>query len=80
VVYSGDAPRIKIRLTCNGGREVHPFIDKPWPPKPLEFDIPPETTSSGGLTLTWTRPAGLGHNGRGSQVAEVWLVNKSIHR
>jgi Glycosyl hydrolase family 67 N-terminus len=76
VVYSGDAPGIKIRLSCNGNRPVHPLIRKPWPPRPLEFDIPPAATSNGELTLTWTRPAGLGHNGRGCQVAEVWLIRK----
>ena len=76
VAYAGDAPGIKIRLYCNGGREVHPLIEKPRPPRPLEFDIPPAATASGELTLTWSRPAGLGHNGRGSQVAEVWLIRK----
>jgi Glycosyl hydrolase family 67 N-terminus len=76
VVYSGDEPRIKIRLECNGDYEVHPYIDKPWPPRPLEFDIPHAATSNGELTLAWTRPSGLGHNGRGCQVAEVWLIKK----
>ncbi|MEJ2009412.1 MAG: hypothetical protein P8Z30_14870, partial [Acidobacteriota bacterium] len=76
VVYSGDEHQIKIRLSCSGNREVHPFIEKPWPPRPLEFDIPPAATSNGELTLTWTRPAGLGHNGRGCQAAEVWLIRR----
>jgi hypothetical protein len=49
---------------------------KPWPPKPLEFDIPREATGTGALTLIWHREAGLGHNGRGCQVAEVWLIRK----
>jgi len=32
--------------------------------------------AEGELTLTWTRPAGLGHKERGSQVAEVCLIRK----
>jgi hypothetical protein len=42
--------------------------------EPLEFDIPAEATSTGGLKLTWSRPPGLGGSGRGVQVAEVWLM------
>jgi hypothetical protein len=76
VVYSGDAPRLKIRLDCNGNYPIHPLMEKPWPPKPLEFDIPREATGTGRLTLIWHREAGLGHNGRGCQVAEVWLIKK----
>ena len=76
VVYSGDAPRLKIRLDCNGKHPIHPLIEKPWPPKPLEFDVPSEATGTGRLKLTWHREAGLGHNGRGCQVAEVWLIKK----
>jgi hypothetical protein len=76
VVYSGDAPHQKIRLDCNEKFPIHPLMAKPWPPKPLEFDIPREATGTGALTLTWHREAGLGHNGRGCQVAEVWLIRK----
>jgi hypothetical protein len=75
-VYSGDAPRLKIRLDCNEKYTIHPLIKKPWPPRPLEFDVPREATATGNLTLTWHREAGLGHNGRGCQVAEVWLIRK----
>jgi hypothetical protein len=42
--------------------------------RPVEFDIPAEATQGGELRLTWSRPAGLGGNGRGVQVAEVWLI------
>jgi len=76
VVYGGDAPRLKIRLDCNGRYPIHPLIEKPWPPKPLEFDIPREATKTGDLTLIWHREAGLGHNGSGCQVAEVWVIKK----
>jgi hypothetical protein len=76
VVYSGDAPRMQIRLDCNGKYPIHPLIPRPWPPKPLEFDVPHEATATGSLTLTWHREVGLGHNGRGCQVAEVWLIRK----
>jgi hypothetical protein len=76
VVYSGDGRRIQIRLAANSKYEVHPLMTRPWPPKPLEFDIPGEATRGGQLELSWTREQGLGGNGRGCQVSEVWLIRK----
>jgi hypothetical protein len=75
VVYGGDA-KVPIRLTANGRFEIHPFRGRPGPPEPLEFDIPAQATQSGELVLEWTRPPGLGGNGRGVQVSEVWLIRK----
>jgi hypothetical protein len=75
IVYAGDALNVPVRLTANG-REIHGFRNKPNPPEPLDFDIPHEATHSGELTLEWTRPPGGGGNGRGVQVAEVWLMKK----
>ncbi len=77
VVYAG-SPRLKIRLDCNDNYPIHPLIEKPWPPKPLEFDIPHEATATGDLTLIWRRVPGLGHGGRGCEVAEVWLMKRQI--
>ncbi len=74
VVYSGDAPHMKLRLMANETIEVHPYILRSWPPAPQEFAIPSEATASGELKLTWTREPGQGGNGRGCQVAEVWLI------
>jgi len=76
VVYSGDARRIRIRLVANGQYEIHPLLQRPWPPQPLEFDIPHAATAGGQLELAWTREPGLGGNGRGCQVSEVWLMRK----
>ncbi|HUY86504.1 MAG TPA: hypothetical protein VMU77_05275, partial [Acidimicrobiales bacterium] len=76
IVYSGDAPRVKIRLDCNGKYPIHPLIKKPWPPKPLEFDIPREASETGQLTLVWYRQLGLGGGGGGCQVAEVLLMRE----
>lgn len=76
VIYAGDSPHVKIRMYCEGGPEIHPLIEKPQPPTPLEFDVPTEATQGGKLTLAWNREAGLGGNGRGAQVAEVWLLRK----
>jgi hypothetical protein len=73
VAYGGDSRAVKIRLTANG-IEVHPFRAKGLTPEPVEFDIPPEATRSGTLILEWTRTPGLGGNGRGTQVSEVWLI------
>jgi hypothetical protein len=74
VVYAGSSPRIKMRLQANDRIEIHPYITRSWPPAPQEFTIPQEATSQGALKLSWAREAGLGGNGRGCQVAEVWLM------
>jgi hypothetical protein len=75
IVYTGDMFQVRVRLSANGGIEVHPLLLKPRDMTPVEFDIPPEATKSGALTLTWTAEPGRG-NGRGCQVAEVWLIKK----
>jgi hypothetical protein len=76
VVYSGDSPEKKIRLAAGDSTEIHPFISKPLPVRPLEFDITLEATRKGDLILKWFREPGLGGSGRGCQVAEVWLIKK----
>ena len=75
IIYAGDSPTRKIRLDANG-IAVHPFIPKPVPVKPVEFDIPQQATAKGELDLAWHREPGQGGNGRGNQVAEVWLMKK----
>jgi Glycosyl hydrolase family 20, domain 2 len=75
IVYAGDSPTRKIRLDA-GGVPVHPWFQKPVPVKPVEFDIPPQATAKGVLDLSWNREPGQGGNGRGNQVAEVWLIKK----
>ena len=77
VVYGGDTPKKKIRLMANEQIEVHPFLTRPFPIKPLEFAIPHAATVGGELTLTWFGEAGLGGNGRTCQVSEVWLLKES---
>ena len=73
VVYGGDGSWRKIRLDAND-TEIHPYIAKPMPFKPLEFSIPRAATERGSLTLTWHGEPGLGGNGRSCQVSEVWLI------
>jgi hypothetical protein len=75
VVYAGDGPRVKMRLTAGDSEmEIHPYLDKPSPMAPLEFDIPAAATANGELLLTWRREPGQGGNGRGNEVAEAWLL------
>jgi hypothetical protein len=69
---------MKIRLDCDGNHSIHPLMEKPWPPKPLEFDVPREATGAGKLTLVWHRQLGLGGGGGGCQVAEILLMKKQI--
>lgn len=76
VLYAGDAPKRKIRLVANDAIEVHPYLLRPMPFKPLEFELPREATAGGQLTLTWLPEPGLGGNGRGCQVSELWLIRK----
>ncbi len=75
VVYGGETPSQKIRLLA-GDIDVHPLLSKPSPIRPLEFDIAPEATAGGELSLSWRRAPGLGGNGRGCQVSEVWLLRR----
>jgi hypothetical protein len=77
VLYAGDSPKRKMRLVANDTIEVHPYLAKPMPFKPLEFPIPPAATQQGKLTLSWFSEPGLGGNGRSSQVSEVWLMKDS---
>jgi hypothetical protein len=76
IVYSTGSRHMKVRLVANGTEEIHPFLERPSPQKPLEFDIPRQATSGGALSLAWTRDQGLGGNGRGAQICEVWLLRK----
>jgi hypothetical protein len=76
VLYAGDSLTREIRLTAGDNMEIHPFMPKPAPIRPVEFDIPPQAIRNGELMLTWTRQPGLGGNGRGNQVSEVWLIRK----
>ncbi len=76
IVYTGDMFQVKVRLVADDSIEVHPYLAKPRDMTPVEFDIPREATSDGTLTLTWTAEPGRGGNGRGCQVAEVWLIRK----
>jgi hypothetical protein len=78
VVYAGDSFRLPIRLDADG-QEVHGWFKKPNPPVPVEFDVPEAATADGELTLNWRLEPGWGGNGRGCQVAEVWLIRKDAH-
>jgi hypothetical protein len=77
ITYAGDSPKRKILLLANNKIEIHPLIQKPFPFRPIEFAVPPEATKTGTLDLSWFREAGLGGNGRGCQVSEVWLIKES---
>jgi hypothetical protein len=74
VVYGGDDFDHKIRLVANEGIEIHPFIAKPFPIEPIEFEIPAGVIKNGELNLAWTGEQGLGGNGRRCEVSEVWLI------
>lgn len=68
VTYAGRF-NAKMTLTADGAHEIHGGLAQPKPIAPVEFDIPQEATKDGKLELSW----GL-VEGRGCQVAEVWLI------
>lgn len=76
VVYAGGDTGPKLRLVANDKYEIHSWLSRPVPFKPLEFDIPAAATSGGTLELTFNREPGLRGNGRGLEIGEVWLVRK----
>lgn len=76
VVYPDVRAKAKIRLVANGNVEIHPFIARATPIAPVAFDVPASATAGGKLTLTWTREPGLGGNGSGCSISEVWLEKK----
>jgi hypothetical protein len=78
VAYAGDNPRRKLRLVAAPDLEVHPLMPKPVPFKLLEFAVPPAAITNGELTLSWFGEPGLGGNGRGCQVSEVWLLKEPV--
>ncbi len=75
VLYAGDSPQVKIELKADD-LQVHDLISRPIPFETMEFDIPSAATEDGMLTLSWRGEPGRGGNGRGTQVAEVWLIRK----
>lgn len=74
VTYVGGATAALIRLVADDKFEVHPLIKKE--SQPMEFDVPREATADGTLTLSWTQGPGSRGAGRGTQVAEIWLIRK----
>jgi hypothetical protein len=76
VVYAGDNTGPKLRMVANGSREVHGWMERPVPFKPVEFDIPSEATAGGTLDLSVFREPATGGAGRGNAVAEVWLIRR----
>jgi hypothetical protein len=75
VVY-GATGTTQLRMMANGRHEIHPWMTRPTPSSPLEFDIPPEATAEGTLELAFTGETGRGGNGRGTDVAEIWLMRR----
>ena len=82
VVYSDTEEGMKLRLVAsdavtNETVEIHPFIVKPFPPTPIEFEIPRAATQRGELNLSLQREAGLGGLGAGHEISEIWIIKKS---
>jgi hypothetical protein len=70
VVYNGRF-RPVMRLVANDSVEIHDAKQGTQPPSVMEFAIPPEATRGGVLHLRWELV-----EGRGCQVAEVWLLRE----
>lgn len=76
IVYSAENPQIPVRLDANDGIEVHPWLTRPQPRGPMEFEIPKEATCGGTLVLRWRREPGHGGIGTGCDVSEIWLIRE----
>ena len=76
VVYAMTEYKNKIQLIANDVHEVHGFIEKPDPAVPLLFLIPAAAAASGSLKLTWRREPGLGGEGQGCHITEIWLMRR----
>lgn len=70
VVYNGRF-RAAMRLSANESFLIHDTLRGTQPPSVMEFDIPPEATRGGVLRLKWELV-----EGRGCQVAELWLLKE----
>jgi hypothetical protein len=73
LVYSDLDPNVKVLLTSSEA-EVHPWILKPVPRQPVEYDIPIDSVDNGTLTLSWQREKGMGHSGTGCEISELWII------
>ncbi|MCC7156531.1 MAG: hypothetical protein IT161_18285 [Bryobacterales bacterium] len=77
VIYGGEpSPSRVLKVTANNGRVLQPERRIEALTDPVEFDVPREETAGGELTLSWSKPRGMGGNGRGCQIAEVWLIRR----
>ncbi|MBX3176313.1 MAG: hypothetical protein KF886_03045 [Candidatus Hydrogenedentes bacterium] len=63
--------RAATALVADGTHEIHGPVLSETPLWPVEYGIPKAATADGKLELTWEIP-----EGRGTQVAEVWLIKK----
>jgi len=76
VVYAGDSTRPKLRMVAGEKYEIHGWLERPVPFRPLEFDVPAEATAGGVLNLSVFREPATGGAGRGNAVAEIWLMRQ----
>ncbi|MBI5095751.1 MAG: hypothetical protein HZB26_25365 [Candidatus Hydrogenedentes bacterium] len=70
VTYAGRF-RPTMKLTANNTVQIHGPLPQKDPVWPQEFAIPKEATKGGTLDLRWEKT-----QGRGCQVAEVWLIKQ----
>jgi hypothetical protein len=76
IVYTAEFnSKLKVRMEADG-QQIHDYMTKPEEMKPLEFDVPASVTADGELNIRITREPGQGGNGRGCQVAEVFLLKQ----
>jgi hypothetical protein len=76
VVYSDVEEQTQLCLVANNTIEIHPWINQPIPPAPIEFDLPLAATAGGELTLSLHRQPGRGGLGAGHEISEIWIIKK----
>lgn len=76
VIYGSERTRGRLRLETGNGHPLHEYRDKPEPGEPLTFPVPAAGIVGDTLELVCRREPGLGGNGRGAQICEIWLLRE----
>jgi hypothetical protein len=74
VTYAGEDYAVPLTLMAGDGVEIRSARQRKANPEVVEFAVPKGAIVDGNLRLPWIGPAGIGGEGGGRQIAEVWLL------
>jgi hypothetical protein len=73
-IQPSESTNRSTRVVANGKWEIRAMQKAEPNEKPVEYNIPPEATAGGQLTLEWQANPEEAGNGRFVQLSEVWLI------